>query len=453
MRIEIERKFLLKDKGIIPFLQSLGVKFKTIQIEQFYTQITKNQEIKYTKSDQIYTKTIKNGSGFLKEKLQTICDKNEYELAIKKHLASIIKKTSYAFKINNNQAFIDVFDNDLDELCVLRIEFQDELYGVFFKLKEPFSEFLISDVSDKSEFKSKNLAIFGNPSSSFNLNFVKEILLNHQMDINFPKNISSKDALRILLLQIYKNFDINDTINFIYNLKTTYAIFKFLPNVFDEKTSENFLNKFKILMDKFTPYSELQNCQNYIKDSDLKGFVAEVANLSLNEAKSTLDQDTMGFLKEWELFLNEESDFFDDKLAGEKIIKQLAYNIRKKLILTQKMAINLNDRSSNYQFYEIYEAYFEIYAVLKAFKTLYNTKNINKFIKKFSSLKELFDELNALDTILKANENYFDTQKSKQKLSAKTYEKIYKIRNKIIKKARKFINLKRLMSRNFKIYY
>ena len=47
MGLEIERKFLLKNSQILDFLKEAGVSFKHLEISQFYTKITQNEEIRF----------------------------------------------------------------------------------------------------------------------------------------------------------------------------------------------------------------------------------------------------------------------------------------------------------------------------------------------------------------------------------------------------------------------
>jgi len=56
--LEIERKFLLKNSQILDFLKEAGVVFKHLEISQFYTKITQNEEIRFRSEEGKFIKTI-----------------------------------------------------------------------------------------------------------------------------------------------------------------------------------------------------------------------------------------------------------------------------------------------------------------------------------------------------------------------------------------------------------
>ena len=56
MGLEIERKFLLKNSQILDFLKEAGVVFKHLEISQFYTKITQNEEIRFRSEEDKFIK-------------------------------------------------------------------------------------------------------------------------------------------------------------------------------------------------------------------------------------------------------------------------------------------------------------------------------------------------------------------------------------------------------------
>jgi len=56
--LEIERKFLLKNSQILDFLKEAGVVFKHLEISQFYTKITQNEEIRFRSEEDKFIKTV-----------------------------------------------------------------------------------------------------------------------------------------------------------------------------------------------------------------------------------------------------------------------------------------------------------------------------------------------------------------------------------------------------------
>ncbi|MDL0089453.1 metal-chelation protein CHAD [Campylobacter gastrosuis] len=452
MGVEIERKFLLKDDGLLKFLNQIGVNFKRYEIVQFYTKISKNAETRYRKIGDNYTKTTKIGTGITRKEFENTCEKTEFETALSSQIGEVLNKERFEFRLNNNDAFIDVFSGDLSGLFTLEVEFKDELYGVFFRLKEPILSHILKDVSDDANFKNKSLALFGLESKKSDLEFAKNVLKQHKIPINFTKNITAKDALSLAFFQILDDFDKSEPLKFIKTAQKCLVILEFLPEIFDTKLSQNFCENFKILSDFAKVNLELDECLKHTKNAKITPFLKDALEICNANLAKFLNEKSTEFLAEWELFLNEDSDFFSSKNANEKLIKLLSFQTRVKFIELRRALRALNQDNKNDEFYKIEKILSEIFIVFSSFETIFNDKNVQKFSKKLGKFHALFNSLNTLDTLLKATLSYISDEKKSQKISAKTYEKIYKIRNKIIKKREKFLKQLQKVVKILRIY-
>ncbi|MCD8213769.1 MAG: metal-chelation protein CHAD, partial [Campylobacter sp.] len=198
MGFEIERKFLLKDSQILEFLSNEGVVFKRLNILQFYTKITDDEEIRYRSEDERFIKTIKIGKDLIRQEDESECDKKEFKLALKNRIGAIIQKERYLFKLNNDSCNIDIFKGALDGLCTLEIEFEDEARAVYFKLPPFLQNFSDSDVTCDKRYKNKYIALHGNAGENFDVGGAFKVLSRHDVALNFMPNIKMSDELRVL---------------------------------------------------------------------------------------------------------------------------------------------------------------------------------------------------------------------------------------------------------------
>ena len=118
MGLEIERKFLLKNSQILDFLKEAGVVFKHLEISQFYTKITQNEEIRFRSEEGKFIKTIKVGKDLIREENEEFCEKVEFKKALKNRIGRVITKDRYIFRLNNNPCNIDVFKDIVGSFVV-----------------------------------------------------------------------------------------------------------------------------------------------------------------------------------------------------------------------------------------------------------------------------------------------------------------------------------------------
>ena len=185
MGLEIERKFLLKNSQILDFLKEAGLVFKHLEISQFYTKITQNEEIRFRSEEGKFIKTIKVGKDLIREENEEFCEKAEFKKALKNRIGRVITKDRYIFRLNNNPCNIDVFKDGLNGLCTFEIEFADENEALYFKLPSFLEQFCKADVTCDKRYKNKFLAIHANENEQIDYKRAYTLFKNKEISPNF----------------------------------------------------------------------------------------------------------------------------------------------------------------------------------------------------------------------------------------------------------------------------
>ncbi|AQW88300.1 putative protein (CYTH domain) [Campylobacter pinnipediorum subsp. caledonicus] len=435
MELFIQRRFLLKDNKLLEFLTSLGVFFNAYNTTQFYTKITPQEEIIYKNNDNAFIKIRKiTSNNSVKTDSQKISE-DEFNDALKYKLGSVIYKKRYAFMINNNNSYIDEYMGDLSDLCMLDIEFKNELYGIFFKIKEPFGDFVLQDVSDKNEFSDKNLSLFGYLKKDFDSD---------------SKSSHSKNALKYIFL---KNIDRQS-----YGFEDEMMLLSIFDKVFDFELTNAFKDNFKKINQIYKIKLELLSCVNVMQDikdcGDLKDFINDALVIENENIKNELDKiKSKDILSDWELFLQEDSSFYDGDFADKKIINLVSYALRLESLRVLKSLRNIDLKTTNDFLYNIQSNIKNLSCLIFYFSNFYDISVFKKMKKRVAIINLLLEKLYSYDLFLKVLDSSFLSQKKKDKISTKIYEKIYKVRKNIVKKSAKAVKTLHIFSKNIKIYY
>ncbi|MBE3022629.1 CYTH and CHAD domain-containing protein [Campylobacter sp. 7477a] len=468
MGLEIERKFLLHDAEIISFLEKEGLKFKHLEILQFYIKITKNEEIRYRSEDGKFIKTIKIGKGLIREENECECDKKEFKEALKNRIGTLIQKDRYLFKLNNNSCNIDIFNAELNGLCTFEVEFKDEQTAVFYKLPEFFSNFIHSDVTCDARYKNKNLAICGDPNVNFSINNIFNVLENSDVELKFPPNMDSKEAFRVLFFKILNNikkykdeylltFDEEVLHQFRVNLRKNRSLLRMFSDIFDQKTTEIFSDKFKILANStnlkrdFDVFLDFLSSQKNV--DEIVYFISKANEKESEEIKKFLsDVKNYEFLDDWELFLKEESDFYNGPKAKLDLKTVASYHIRRELVAFERKIMALNEKSANEKFHKIRIELKRLRYAMEYFSNTLYVGNFKKYESRLKFMQELFGSLQDRDIWLEILDKMPPSQRVK-KLQSKIYKQIYKLREEILQKRVKFVEKTCKISRKLKYYY
>ena len=467
MGLEIERKFLLKNSQILDFLKDAGVVFKHLEISQFYTKITQNEEIRFRSEEGKFIKTIKLGKDLIREENEEFCEKAEFKKALKNRIGRVITKDRYIFWLNNNPCNIDIFKDDLNGLCTFEIEFADENEAVYFKLPAFLEQFCQADVTCDKRYKNKFLAIHANENEQIDYKRAYNVFKNKEISPNFAANLKSGEALRALFLSIFKDIkrlksdylqDHDEEIlhNLRVNLRKVRSLLKIFNGVFDEKVTLFFGENFKILANSTNKKRDLDIFLGFLSEqkhaNELIYFVQKALNLEYENVKSYLsDEENYAFLKEWEIFLNE-GEFYRSKLFDVSLSRLGSFKLRTLLVLAQKRLKSLDQDCPNESFHKIRIELKKVRYTYEFLSEIFYFDGLKKYEERLKDMQEIFCALQDYDVWLGILER-LPVAAGKEKLESKIYKQIYKTREEILKKRLKFIKATRKISRNLKIYY
>ena len=467
MGLEIERKFLLKNSQILDFLKDAGVVFKHLEISQFYTKITQNEEIRFRSEEGKFIKTIKVGKDLIREENEEFCEKAEFKKALKNRIGRVITKDRYIFRLNNNPCNIDVFKDGLNGLCTFEIEFSDENEAVYFKLPPFLEQFCQADVTCDKRYKNKFLAIHANENEQIDYKRAYNVFKNKEISPNFAANLKSGEALRALFLSIFKEIkrlksdylqDHDEEIlhSLRVNLRKVRSLLKIFNGVFDEKVTLFFGENFKILANSTNKKRDLDIFLGFLSEqkhaNELIYFVQKALNLEYENVKSYLsDEENYAFLKEWEIFLNE-GEFYRSKLFDVSLSRLGSFKLRTLLVLAQKRLKSLDQDCPNESFHKIRIELKKVRYTYEFSSEIFYFDGLKKYEERLKDMQEIFGALQDYDVWLGILER-LPVAAGKEKLESKIYKQIYKTREEILKKRLKFIKATRKISRNLKIYY
>ena len=467
MGLEIERKFLLKNSQILDFLKEAGLVFKHLEISQFYTKITQNEEIRFRSEEGKFIKTIKLGKDLIREENEEFCEKAEFKKALKNRIGRVITKDRYIFRLNNNPCNIDVFKDGLNGLCTFEIEFSDENEAVYFKLPPFLEQFCQADVTCDKRYKNKFLAIHANENEQIDYKRAYNVFKNKEISPNFAANLKSGEALRALFLSIFKEIkrlksdylqDHDEEIlhNLRVNLRKVRSLLKIFNGVFDEKVTLFFGENFKILANSTNKKRDLDIFLGFLSEqkhaNELIYFVQKALNLEYENVKSYLgDEENYAFLKEWEIFLNE-GEFYRSKLFDVSLSRLGSFKLRTLLVLAQKRLKSLDQDCPNESFHKIRIELKKVRYTYEFSSEIFYFDGLKKYEERLKDMQEIFGALQDYDVWLGILERLPEAA-GKEKLESKIYKQIYKTREEILKKRLKFIKATRKISRNLKIYY
>jgi CHAD domain-containing protein/CYTH domain-containing protein len=157
--LEIERKYLLK-----PSVLELRIPGTyCVAITQFYTHVSPNKSVRYRSVEGSYFKTVKIGTGGIREEREKEISAKRYKKRQKKRIGLFIKKRRCFFAIDGVEYSVDIYEKPLQNLYVLEVEFVDEEAYRNFSLPDQIKTHVLKEVTDDACYKNKNLALFGAP--------------------------------------------------------------------------------------------------------------------------------------------------------------------------------------------------------------------------------------------------------------------------------------------------
>ena len=152
---EIERKWLC-DKETIPFDLTL---YPCKKIKQSYISFSPTVRLRSENGERfiLCIKTKPKNESLVRDEYETELTKEEYENLLRKAEGNMIEKTRYFVPEGKFTMEIDVFEGDLEGLCYMEIEFEDEREALAYKNPD----WVIKDVTKDKQYTNASLAKYG----------------------------------------------------------------------------------------------------------------------------------------------------------------------------------------------------------------------------------------------------------------------------------------------------
>lgn len=155
---EIERKWLINVNDI-PYNLEEGVEQKIVQT---YLNFSPEIRVRNINNGEKYILTIKSNmsvDGLTRDEKEYYISKEEYDNLLKKQEGKTITKTRYQIYDKGNIVEIDIFENQLQGLSYMEVEFETEEKARAFETPS----WVIKDVTDDIRYKNGYLARYGIP--------------------------------------------------------------------------------------------------------------------------------------------------------------------------------------------------------------------------------------------------------------------------------------------------
>lgn len=158
--VEIERKWII-DKDSIGYDLSDA---EVLKIEQTYICFSPEIRVRKINDGQQYSfavKTNMTSDGMTRDEMEKNITKEEYENLVAKKEGNTVYKTRYQLLDGDYLIAIDIFEEQLEGLAYLEIEFENQEEALNFETPD----WVIKDVTDDVNYKNGYLARYGIPNN------------------------------------------------------------------------------------------------------------------------------------------------------------------------------------------------------------------------------------------------------------------------------------------------
>ena len=158
--VEIERKWIIDKDNIGYDLSDAEV----LKIEQTYICFSPEIRVRRINDGQQYSfavKTNMTSDGMTRDEMEKNITKEEYENLVAKKEGNTVYKTRYQLLDGDYLIAIDIFEEQLEGLAYLEIEFENQEEALNFETPD----WVIKDVTDDVNYKNGYLARYGIPNN------------------------------------------------------------------------------------------------------------------------------------------------------------------------------------------------------------------------------------------------------------------------------------------------
>jgi CHAD domain-containing protein/CYTH domain-containing protein len=411
MGFEIERKFRLDSSQILQRLMQEGLQLTCKELEQIYTKISPDKTVRFRYDGDKIVKTIKKGTGLVRQEDEEEVFEEEYKKARKRALGVSIKKKRYSFNLQNFKACIDCFEDSLEGLVFLEVEFPTESEANAFKLPPAFEAV---EVTDDPFYSNAMLALYGWPKEPKSVKVLFEAIEQDQFQIeDINAHMSAYDAFRTLFYWFYTNIkrhkqlylqtQDNEALHqFRVNLRKTRSLLQVVPNLLDPAITKRFIDGFKQLASKTNTKRDLDVFKEYLEANPAR------IHLDFHISKNRAHEDevltslltskaTDSFFNEWQMVIEDWEGFFQGHNASLpfKALAAMAILIEIEALIAKLK--RLNEASALKRFHKIRIEFKRLRYLLEISEHLFATKALKKAIKKAKVMQELFGTLQDRD--------------------------------------------------------
>lgn len=448
---EIERKYLAK-----PTIRAFLAKHRLTphRVVQFYTVINNEKSVRYRKLGSKYYKTVKKGSGGIREEREIEISKKRYKKMKKKHIGKIIRKNRYTFVEKGLHYDIDIYHGELAGLHTIEVEFPDQTSFQNFQLPDPLQSYLLEDLTLDERYKNKNLALHGIPSEHFTAQILPTM---YEMDIEALEhflvgNLNTADALRVILYKfalsilhyealILQRDEPEDLHQFRVNLRRSRAFLKSFSACF-EPVAYN---------DIYQTLSDVAAQTNHARDLDVIA-----AQLSDQKSKSTstlpIEQEREAEREKIRAMLQSQyfRDFFNDYLAALRSGTLMRAETHTQAIKTEASAVltalhrkickHIDKEEKHFdptQIHKIRISFKKLRYLLEEFEELLGKKRVARYIQEGKRLQTLLGDYNDAITQIALLKNYASQHKEIKMSNKKLIKQRKKRAKKLLKKVQK----------------
>ncbi|BBG66120.1 adenylate cyclase [Hydrogenimonas sp.] len=214
--LEIERRFVLYPCSMKRFLKRDSIHFRSYSIVQFYLVAREGEAVRYRRCGRVYTRTVKRGSGLVREESEEPITKEIFDEAFHRNSGGVIRKRRYVFSMEGLTFELDSFKKPLKGLNILEVEFARKSDAERFKLPEIFRSILVSEVTGDTSFTngaiSRRMKI--PPIESPLSELLKEVdkrgeFLKASVSVGFGPYESGAHALKAIIYSLVKTVHSN----------------------------------------------------------------------------------------------------------------------------------------------------------------------------------------------------------------------------------------------------
>lgn len=352
--MRVRRRFILCNSSLVSFLSSLGLEFATFNI----LEIALSYQVSYLKVDNAFFKidsSSRQEIGF-----------DEFNSASNKPYVKPIKKQRHSFMLDANFCHIDIYD-ELDGLCMLEIEFANDIDGVYFALPDFLSSFVLKEVSDNKFFSPFGLSLFGYfDYKNFNFSLtLKRILTTGVVPYAPPSLNISKSVLSLLFSLIlplrHLNYS-NIEQNYKSLLSSASLLKAFANTAFDERIALLFSQKLEKISDPLANmiytkglllYSNKhsKNKKKQSKNSKSRQLFILLEKALTSQILALDELNLKDELREYEIFLSDDDGFYAGKNSNQYTSIAASKALRACLAGFVRMLNRLDEKSPNSLFF------------------------------------------------------------------------------------------------------